>query len=750
VTVPPGLMTVSDLFGADRIFRIPPYQRPYAWGEQQVKDLLEDLRYTEKQRAHFFGTILLKDSRESRESLDVVDVVDGQQRLTTLQILIHECLRISSLESAVNTRLVEQYLKVDDVPRLTPSSFDDHFYQDVILGDQQYPTASNTPSQERLLRAKEQMRDYFGSLGHEEVTKFLDQVKRMKVLVYTVETDGEAAIIFETNNDRGMPLGTLDKTKSFLMQQLYNKAEHSEELLKWINDQFSTIYTMLDTLEGNAVASFDDTEIQKYHFILKEENWGSHKDYDDFLPYIKRALNEIARKPNSGEAVKNYVTEYTRSLVAVFTAVKELIESAGGRTDPRGSVLADFFSLRRTSAFMPLLVAGWIQSNRENTPKSAAEFSRLTKACEACSFRVYGIGGRRSNTGESDLYSRAWYNFRGQTSLDEAAALVWKMARDLTPLTTFKEKLGSSSFRGQTPDRDVKYVLWKYEDFIRRQSQPVEPLSVPASEIFSDKVEIEHILPQTNDLAIDQSDMIVNCLGNLALASKSANASMSNRAFADKLKGYYQNSSFRMQRELASRTQWGEQEIKDRTNILVNFCLSQWDAPDPQPPSKVGDRVTPLSIEGLENPASKEDEDKDGSPEVVDRSKWEGWTSKEVMELVDELHNSLKTLVPESNLRYAKSYVSLKIGEKTNWFVVFHPRKDFVEVEALSVAPAESVNKLRESGFTKVRTFRDNRIKFGVTSESFEKSKPLLEELFKEAHELSKNEYRNGLWRTDR
>jgi len=735
MTVPPGLMTVSDLFGADRVFRIPPYQRPYAWGEQQVKDLLEDLRYTESQQAHFFGTILLKDAGQTRKSFDVIEVVDGQQRLTTLQILIHECLRESNLESATNTRLLQQYLRVDDVPRLTPSSFDDHFYQDVILGDQQYPAASSTPSQERLLKAKERVRAYIGGLGPEEAAKVLDQVKRMKVLVYTVATDGEAAIIFETNNDRGMPLGTLDKTKSFLMQHLYNKVELPEDLLKWINDEFSTIYTMLDTLEGNAVAPFDDTEIQRYHFILVEENWGSRRDYDDFLPYIKRTLNDVARRPNSGEAVKKYVTEYTKSLVAVFTAVKELIESAGDPTEPRGRFLADFFALRRTAAFMPILVAGWIQSQRDNSPKSADQFSRLTKACEACSFRVYGVGGRRSNTRESELYNHAWEVYRRQKSLDQVSVLIWQMVRDLTSLTTFKEKLGSSSFRGDTPDRDIKYILWKYEDFIRRQSQPVEPLSVPSSDIFSDKFEIEHILPQTNDLPTDQSEMIVNCLGNLALASKSANASMSNRKFSDKLNGYYQNSSFRMQRELASRTQWGEGEINDRTNSLVNFCLSQWDAPEPQPSIEVSDGVIPQSTTGLENSASK---DEDSGAKVVDENQWEGWTSKGSMALVDELHNSLRSLVHESELNYTNSYISLKVGGKPNWFVIFHPHKEFVEVETLSAPVDKWLNKLREAGFDKSRSFSNNRIRFRLTQFSFEKNKPLLEEVFKEAYELSK------------
>ena len=117
---------------------------------------------------------------------------------------------------------------------------------------------------------------------------------------------------------------------------------------------------------------------------------------------------------------------------------------------------------------------------------------------------------------------------------------------------------------------------------------------------------------------------------------------------------------------------------------------------------------------------------------------WESRTSKEVMTLVDGLCDSMKALIPDSEPYYAHSYVKLKIGGKPNWLVVFRPQKDFVEVEALSAAPDKSMNRLREAGFDHVRAFHDDRIKFRVSPESFERNRPLLEELLKDACELSK------------
>lgn len=584
MTISPGLTNISDLFGADRVFIIPPYQRPYSWEKDQVQDMLDDIRYTDPERTHFFGTILFKNSGIRCQSFDVVEVVDGQQRLTTLQILISECIRrlTGVMERTTSTRLTQQYLKVDRVPRLTPSSFDKSFYQDVIIGDQGYPNTPHTPSQDRLRMAKEQIRSYVDALSVEEGTRLLDQVKRMAVLVYTVASDGEASVIFETTNDRGKPLGTLDKTKSFLMQHLYSKGDNLADSLREVNDQFSVIYGMLDVLEDNGIASFGDDEVQRWHFILTYENWGSHKDYDNYLPFIKRAVNDVSRRPDSEGVVKDYVTRYVSTLVRTFTAVKELIEHARDKNDRAGKALIDFFVLGREATFMPMLIEGWIQARESNDMRSMVAFSLLTKSCEVCSFRAYGVGNRRSNTKQSALFSTAWRLHRKELTLVEATASIMDMVDELTPKNIFEEKLRSQSFWDEVPTGDIKFLLWKYEMYARERSQPIEPLSIPVSEVFSDKVEIEHILPQTNALPRELADRLVNCLGNLALASKSANASMSNKPFSEKSE-YYKNSLFRTQRDLSTVAQWGEPEIAERTDTLVRFCLEHWDALNSNP-----------------------------------------------------------------------------------------------------------------------------------------------------------------------
>src|SRR5690349_5827264 len=84
--------TLAKIFSEDYVFRIPGYQRPYAWTTEQARELLDDLlgfmqtesTAVEDMAPYFLGSIVLIKQETSPES----DVVDGQQRLTTLTLLL--------------------------------------------------------------------------------------------------------------------------------------------------------------------------------------------------------------------------------------------------------------------------------------------------------------------------------------------------------------------------------------------------------------------------------------------------------------------------------------------------------------------------------------------------------------------------------------------------------------------------------------------------------------------------------------
>lgn len=115
-------------------------------------------------------------------------------------------------------RLRRTYIK-DDVYKLRVLDIDNDFFESYMLEDNgSGDNEVETPSQRRLLKAKEYLAEWIETHLN-RVKVFIDKIGNMKVLTYSVEDDSEAALIFETTNNRGKSLTSLEKVKSFLMHK---------------------------------------------------------------------------------------------------------------------------------------------------------------------------------------------------------------------------------------------------------------------------------------------------------------------------------------------------------------------------------------------------------------------------------------------------------------------------------------------------------------------------------------------------
>jgi uncharacterized protein with ParB-like and HNH nuclease domain len=92
-----NVLSVEELF-AGRVFRVPNYQRGYAWEQQQWEEFLDDLEYLSPGKDHYTGTVVLHEQKktvtdEEGKTHFLFDIVDGQQRLTTIVILL-SCISV--------------------------------------------------------------------------------------------------------------------------------------------------------------------------------------------------------------------------------------------------------------------------------------------------------------------------------------------------------------------------------------------------------------------------------------------------------------------------------------------------------------------------------------------------------------------------------------------------------------------------------------------------------------------------------
>ena len=597
------LVNLNELLVGHKLIDIPVYQRSYAWEERNLEDLWEDIYYLDASKQHYFGTVLLKDSGDTAKAglttFKKFDVIDGQQRLTTSLILIREMISQMTLISDDDTfqkqvaDLEENYLKYGNLYKLNPLGDDGDFFREFVIDNKEFlASKTDTRSQRRLVEAK---RFFNERLVQEQKARqsgfqdFLielkDKIDGLQLMQYIVNSDADAIRIFETANDRGRPLSNLEKTKSFLMHTSYlgtnDDGGRVEARLAEINSRFSQIYQFSeDVSENQYIGRFGTNDFQRYHFInYISPNSNVSRRYVNELKDIIR--NKLRQSPD--KCVQDAL-DYAEDLEQAFFAVQD-IAARYDKGDALGNLLGKIFMVGRLGNIFPLLIASWIKYRAEPT-----RMSEILKLLEAFTFRVYGIGGYRSDAAVSRLSRMAHRVHRNGLDYDNLVRELKSVNRDYRNDRAFAENLHSQGFYQNRSRNDVKYLLSEYEIYIRCKSR--QPLTLAQPEILSPEYQIEHIWPQNpsdrgeydeaKKLSHEQN---VHRLGNLTVAPRSWNASMGNKPFNEKRDGdpsstpkipAYADSVLRVQQDLKDYSEWTPKTIREREDAIVEWALERW------------------------------------------------------------------------------------------------------------------------------------------------------------------------------
>ena len=592
-----SLVSLSGLLVGNQIFDIPVYQRCYAWERKNLEDLWEDLYFLDPSKKHYFGTVLLKDSgktaRTALATLKRFEVIDGQQRLTTVLILLQEIItqlkEVSDdqLRGEVGT-LEKSYLKDGGHYKLNPLGTDGQFFHHVIINGNEFLSHdTNTPSQRRLAGAKIFFRDQLIEEKERQPSgyqDFLVQLKRkiddFQLIQYQVTSDADAIRIFETVNDRGRPLSNLEKTKSFLMHTSYlgmNDEDAVAGRLEELNGHFSRMYQHFDDVSGTKHMErlrLTEDDVHRYHFInYISPGELSSPPLDSLKDYIRNMLKEGQSK------CIEFVLDYAKDLEQTFFAVKRITDSYKGDAD--GEVLSKIFVLERMGNIFPLLIASWLRFG-----EMSKRMEHILKLMEAFIIRVYLAGGRRADTGGSRFNQIANRIHKRDLDYDGLVYELKKMNWDYQNEESFRRNLSGENFYTEVGSRDIKYLLSEYEIHLRKLKTDVPlDLSTQEKNLTSD-YEVEHIWAQhpTVEMSEDEKDLYmqnVHRLGNLTIASESWNKSMGNKPFEEKKgqpegKPSYSNSNLLVQKELAELPTWDVEAINNREAKILDFALQRW------------------------------------------------------------------------------------------------------------------------------------------------------------------------------
>lgn len=534
---------LGDLFPSS-VFTIPKYQRGYAWTDQEVRDLLEDIEYTQEEReqegrnsfSHYFGTIVLLDTgtadSETRD-FDSFDIIDGQQRLATVVILIN-CIndefreidqsRLTKEPAASPSDLAKEnrkeFIIQYETKRINLDTINNPVFQSLVIHDDPLDTIqTDNLSQRRLTAAKQEIQDWLADYRREfdtedEYFEFLRDVQKIlktgfEVTEYIIENETEAGRLFEVINDRGKNLTTLDKIKSYLVYcaaRLDNQ-DLSREVYRKVGEVVENV-----TSEGG-----DDSEIDafvRYHWMMFTGELILARQSDSDYTSVHRRLKHLEKHASLDQPKDNllrWINNYLESLLRCSKAYFDIknpykIENDYENLEEVQNNLDGINRLPVSNNFLPLLLSV------HNRFGIGAEFDKVADLCEKLSFRVYNIAGRRTDAGRSALQRRGyWIEWAGrlddaeQIFLGEQSAIEFEMKEAAIPKTcsrmeseigencpdTFfvdcllRDDLfdGTDRNDGWTGVRNkevIRYLLYRYEKRLRSQDTRSELTQIPS------------------------------------------------------------------------------------------------------------------------------------------------------------------------------------------------------------------------------------------------------------------------------
>lgn len=568
---------ITDLFN-DRYFEIPRYQRGYAWEKQHIRELFDDIKEAiDSNSTHYIGTVVLSKCATDPKKFYVVD---GQQRLTTITLLIAQLLhKIQDDETRIYQRM--HYIKKGSQYRLKPLERDVLMFQHLLDGDM--PVMPQNKSQRFLIEAVEEMKFQIANLKNPE--QFLDAIGNLEIMEFIENSEGDAIRIFQTVNDRGKSLSNMEKIKSVLIyfSNKYLDKKYDDS----INAVFSDIFELYDSIKYNGGdrlginlikrQNFTEDNILSYHYVTYFSDY-YEPSAEYVLKTIKQKLTELRKKSDFKDTMANFINLYIESLKSFFTNLNFIISKVGTET----KYYKLFVILNLSATLYPLIVKLQEKCVLEKDligPKFIGK--KFFDLVELIDVRVYKTRGTDPKADIVKFVS----SINGRSDLDIQNWLLWFNTKWMS-----KEQFNASLSVNIYPNGALTHIFVDYCEFIRSNKYSLPELQKIVSTIPT----IEHILAQTPDFEPkslgfkDMEDFVSyeHRLGNLSLLEKTLNSSVQKKAPLLKVELGYDKSCFEMTNKLASdiasKQRFAKQDVMARTEELKEYCVKRWWADIPK------------------------------------------------------------------------------------------------------------------------------------------------------------------------
>lgn len=549
---------IKSIFNGNR-FMIPEYQRKYSWTKNEREELWNDILESIGTMNHFIGTLSFKKSETDDFSTDeLYDVIDGQQRLTTLYILLSVLIDKIS-DHGIREKWHANLIGSVENLKLTPLGEDGTLLGKVIFDYNNIDeTDLVTKSQRQMYSAKREFIALTSSLDEDkEVMKHIKYVvENIEILVFNVENEAQAVKMFSVINDRGLPLNIIDKTKSTLMY--FSTISLDEALNHEINLAFGEIYDAFDAIdlvrdELDVLKQFTESTLYTQHYYsarkLFPKEWNYKIGADEIFRSLKRICKSLENKPDE---LKTFISDYTKDFQSFSIAYRDLLEEV--KTNP--AYAKPFRYLGFTATMYPCIVRIY----------QKGMLDELMELLEKIEVRVYKLKGTNPRWNMYDLSSKL---VESDMNVEQVKQEMMNFLDSFMNDYLFKTYLQENIYRNAS----VKYILYEFN----REELPIEKYS---------SLQKEHIFCQSPTFDVveygfenrDTYDYEKDRLGNIILLEKDLNKENDNDPPKAKTKNYL-DSSLTKTRDMGGHIEMNDIDksyLDTRRDQIIDFCLERF------------------------------------------------------------------------------------------------------------------------------------------------------------------------------
>lgn len=553
---------ISALLSGARQLRIPDFQRPYTWGDDQIKDFWDDISDTATQQStHFFGTLLTSPG-DHPASGDSLDVLDGQQRLTTFSLMLvaldreFETLedptaakRVREGAAASRVRVQGALRTAEGDRRVRLRSSDDHLLGSLVTGNPAEGTVGTAFSQlVGYLRTElDAVEDRYG-----RANEILEAVLDRSVLIHAHCLAGfDPFVVFSTLNATGLPLTATQILRARSLGLV-------NPMSRMVREQTA------DAWDGIERLGDDGDRFLRELLVLRT---GARVQAKDIVRQFDQDVIRTRQLPKSGLDREQHFLDIAREIEKLVPLYRDL---AGGKWP--GSIAAppsEWHAARvrflvkslGVKQVLPLLIASAAALPDQLFP--------VLDVVERAAFVSLVCLDNQTRWGDK-AFELAKGVFDGELGVDDIRTSVneFFQAQLTDPPLVFSRRLPELLRYNGRRKTQIRYFLTTVNDWGFPEGQPFKEPDIQAAWNLGD-IHIDHIAPQKGFGMIAEIER--DRLGNLTPLRGKHNSGLSNRPFPDKV-GKYGESPLRITRALKDLDEWDTDALDSREAQLTAFA----------------------------------------------------------------------------------------------------------------------------------------------------------------------------------